>query len=135
MGQGGAANQFTYSYLCHTGSSLLLLTMAEKTSLIRVSTWAGHLRADGSYRSAVDAARQLSVSLLTVSHVSHSISRSGVHKACSQLVNQFVTRLWFVAQIFALPCYSTKQVSWATCTLYVVAYFNKQLQFSAIKFL
>ena len=86
IGQGAAANQFTYSYLRHTGSSLLFLTMAEKMSLIRVSTWAGHLAADVSYRSAVDAVCQLSVSLFTVSHISHSISWSGVHKACSQLV-------------------------------------------------
>ena len=86
MGQGAAANQFTYSSLHHhasSGSSLLFLTMAEKTLLIRVSTWAGHLTADVSYRSGVDAACQLSVSLLTVGHVSHSISQSGAHKACS----------------------------------------------------
>ena len=34
IGQGVAANQFTYWYLCHhtsSGSSLLFLTMAEKT--------------------------------------------------------------------------------------------------------
>ena len=83
IGQGAAANQFTYSYLRHTRSSLLFLTMAEKTSLIQVSTWAGHLAADIPYRSEVDAACQLSVDLLTVSH---SISQSSVHKACSQLV-------------------------------------------------
>ena len=60
--------------------------MAEKTSfdLGLNLGWLSHSRI--SYRSAVDAMRQLSVSLLTVSHISHSISQSGVHKACSQLL-------------------------------------------------
>ena len=46
--------------------------------MIRVSSWVVHLAVDVSYRSAVDAARQLSVSLLTVSHISHIVSQSGV---------------------------------------------------------
>ena len=46
--------------------------------MIRVSSWVAHLAADVSYRSTVDASRELNVSLLTVSHVSHSVSQSGV---------------------------------------------------------
>ena len=46
---------------------------------VLVPTWAGHLAADIFYRSAVDVARQLSVSLLTISHISHRASQSGVH--------------------------------------------------------
>ena len=78
MGKELTVNQFTNSPLRHhasSGSIWLFLTMAEKRRLIQVSTWAGHLAADVSYRSAVDVARQLSVSLLTVSH---SVSKSGV---------------------------------------------------------
>ena len=74
--------QFTYLYLRHhasSGSILLFLTMAEIHQLVQVSTWAGHLAADVSYSSAVDVGgggggHQLSASLLTVSHVSHSVS-------------------------------------------------------------
>ena len=69
-----------------------------KRRVVRVSSVV-HLAADVSYRSAVDAARQLSVGLLTVSHVSHNVSQSGVfNQSLFQLVaNQLLSRLWFVA--------------------------------------
>ena len=43
-----------------------------------VSSWVVRLAVDISYRLAVDVACQLSISLLTVSHVSHSVSLSRV---------------------------------------------------------
>ena len=46
--------------------------------MIQVSSLVVYLAADISYRLAMDTACQLSVSLLTVSHVSHSVSHSGV---------------------------------------------------------
>ena len=76
-----------------------------KRCLIRVSTWVGNLTADVSYWLVVDAARQLSIRLLTVSHVSYSVSQSGVfNQACSQLVaNQFLSQLWLVAGLLLYP--------------------------------
>ena len=69
----------------------------------------------------MDAAHKLKVSLLTVSPVSYSISQNGV-LSLFLARNQFLPRLWFVGRcrIVALPCLSTKQVSRATCALYVV---------------
>ena len=49
-----------------------------KCRVIRGLIWAVHLAADIPYRLAVDAERQLGVSLLTVGHISHSFSQSGV---------------------------------------------------------
>ena len=64
--------------------------------MIRVSSWVVHLAVDISYRLAVDAACQLSVSLLTVVTSATAFPRAvSLTKASFQLVaNQFLSWLW-----------------------------------------
>ena len=89
--------------------------------MIRVSRWVVHFTADVS---TVNAAHQLSLSLLTVSHVSHSISQSRVCSDQKLFLMQLVTSCSsnFLAlvcsRIVAVPCLLTKQVSRVTCASY-----------------